>query len=84
MDIKKLLEIAVESNASDLHLVCGSPPTLRIDGELIPMEMDILTGEITKEMIYSLLNELQPFDGCGLPVYPFTGLPVSSDEVLTG
>ncbi len=59
MDIRKLLEIAVESNASDLHLVCGSPPTLRIDGELLPMEMEPLTGEQTKEMVYSILNEVQ-------------------------
>ncbi len=59
MDIKKLLEIAVESSASDLHLVVGAPPTLRIDGELVPMEMDKLNGAQTKEMIYSLLNEVQ-------------------------
>lgn len=59
MDIRKLLEIAVESNASDLHLVCGSPPTLRIDGELHPMEMEPVTGEQSKEMIYSVLNEVQ-------------------------
>lgn len=59
MDIRKLLEIAVESNASDLHIVCGSAPTLRIDGELLPMEMDALTGDESKEMIYSILNEVQ-------------------------
>ncbi len=59
MDIRKLLEIAVESNASDLHLVCGSPPTLRIDGELLPMEMEPLNGKQTKEMVYSILNEVQ-------------------------
>jgi len=59
MDIRKLLEIAVESNASDLHLVVGSPPTLRIDGRLMPMEMEVLTGKVSKELIYSILNEVQ-------------------------
>ncbi|MBI4846825.1 MAG: type IV pilus twitching motility protein PilT [Candidatus Omnitrophica bacterium] len=59
MDIRKLLEIAVESNASDLHLVVGVPPTLRIDGELVAMEMDKLNGEITKTMVYSILNDVQ-------------------------
>jgi twitching motility protein PilT len=59
MELKKLLEIAVESNASDLHLVVGSPPTLRIDGQLVPMEMEPLVGEQTKEMIYSILNDIQ-------------------------
>jgi twitching motility protein PilT len=59
MDLRKLLEIAVESNASDLHLVVGAPPTLRIDGELLPMEMEPLTGGKSKELIYSILNEVQ-------------------------
>ncbi|MBU4304237.1 MAG: type IV pilus twitching motility protein PilT [Candidatus Omnitrophica bacterium] len=59
MDIRKLLEIAVESNASDLHLVVGSPPTLRIDGELVTMELDKLTPEKNEEMISSILNDVQ-------------------------
>ena len=34
MDIKKLLKIATNKNASDLHIVSNKPPILRIDGEL--------------------------------------------------
>ncbi|MFH1459190.1 MAG: type IV pilus twitching motility protein PilT [Candidatus Omnitrophota bacterium] len=59
MEINKLLNIAVESNASDLHIVVGVPPTLRVDGELIPLEMDVLTPEASKIMIYSILNDVQ-------------------------
>ncbi len=59
MDVRDLLRTAVESNASDLHLVVGSPPTLRIDGVLAALEMPVLTGEDTKKMVYSILNEIQ-------------------------
>ena len=38
MDIKELLQEVVASKASDLHLRVPSPPILRVDGELIPLE----------------------------------------------
>ncbi|MCP4649985.1 MAG: type IV pilus twitching motility protein PilT [PVC group bacterium] len=57
MDIQSLLKLAVEKNASDLHLVVGSPPTLRIDGELETLEMDVLTPDESKKMIYSILTQ---------------------------
>ncbi len=59
MDIRKLLQIAVESNASDLHIVVGHAPTLRVDGELVNIEMDKIEGEEAKGMIYSILNNTQ-------------------------
>jgi len=59
MDIRELLKMATEQNASDLHLESGHPPTLRIDGELINMALPDLTPEDTRTMVYSLLNDLQ-------------------------
>jgi twitching motility protein PilT len=59
MDIKQLLKTAVNKNASDLHLTVGVPPILRIEGILVPIDMEILTPEISKELIYSILNESQ-------------------------
>ena len=35
-DIKELLQYAVEKDASDIHLTDGLPPTIRIDGLLVP------------------------------------------------
>lgn len=37
MEINDLLKIAVSQNASDLHIKVGSPPILRINGELTPL-----------------------------------------------
>ncbi len=38
MQINELLKEAYTRNASDLHIKVGSPPILRVDGELIPLE----------------------------------------------
>ena len=42
---KAILQAMVQQNASDLHLKVGRPPTLRIDGELKPLEMPPLKPE---------------------------------------
>ena len=59
MEIKELLIIAKEKEASDLHLNIGVPPVLRINGKLTKMNLPELTPEITHEMIYSILSEKQ-------------------------
>ncbi len=36
-NLHQLLKAMVEKGASDLHITTGSPPQLRIDGELVPL-----------------------------------------------
>ncbi len=46
MDIFRLLNLAKEKNASDLHLVFASPPMLRVNGSLEPVaDMGLLTPD---------------------------------------
>jgi twitching motility protein PilT len=59
MKIKDLLEITVDKKASDLHLIMGSPPILRIDGLLMPHGEKNLTEEEVKKLIFELLNDDQ-------------------------
>ena len=59
MDIKQLLETVVKRGASDLHLTVGVPPMLRIDGELISTDLDNLTPEDSKRLIYGILSDSQ-------------------------
>ncbi len=60
MDIQHLLHLTVNSKASDLHLIPGVPPSLRIDGELSFVSDALpLSGEDTHSMIFSLLNQSQ-------------------------
>ena len=37
MEIQEILEEALKMGASDVHLMVGTYPTLRINGELIPI-----------------------------------------------
>ncbi|MBI3443666.1 type IV pilus twitching motility protein PilT [Candidatus Woesebacteria bacterium] len=37
MNIKDLLQLTIDKNASDLHLIVGVPPNLRIEGVLYPI-----------------------------------------------
>ena len=59
MDLKSLLQIALEKDASDLHITENAPPILRIDGKLLFTDFNKLTREDTKNMIYSILNDEQ-------------------------
>ena len=44
MDVKNLFKIAAEKKASDLHLLVGQPPIIRIDGELVTVN-SVWTGK---------------------------------------
>jgi twitching motility protein PilT len=76
MDLKPILKKMIDSNASDLHLKVGTPPTLRINGELKPMEMDKLSKEgvriaasslMTKKQQEAFLKEKEADFGIGIP-----------------
>lgn len=60
MDIISLLKKANESNASDLHIKVGSPPVLRIDGELTPLTSEKrVSPEDVLKVVYSVLTNEQ-------------------------
>jgi len=51
MDMNKILEMAIEKDASDIHLIAGNKPILRISRELVPIDdMKVLTAEDMNEM----------------------------------
>jgi twitching motility protein PilT len=55
----ELLEVMVKKGASDLHITTGSPPRIRVDGKLIPMDLPPLSATDTKELCYSILTDAQ-------------------------
>src|SRR4030043_1258616 len=60
MDIKEYLQLTTEKNASDLHMVAGTPPTLRIDGELIPIPNEpVITSDDISKILPEILNSEQ-------------------------
>lgn len=60
MDLQQLLELTVKNNASDLHLIPGIPPALRIDGSLSYLGgLAMLSPESVESMVFSLLTPQQ-------------------------
>ncbi len=60
LSIKELLTKTIREGASDLHIVVGAPPMIRMHGGLEPMRgYERLSPEETQEVIYSVMNEDQ-------------------------
>lgn len=59
MNIQEYLEIVVKKEASDLHLIVGSPPMVRIDGALIPVGAAALSPEESESLVFELLSPEQ-------------------------
>ncbi|PIR58355.1 MAG: type IV pili twitching motility protein PilT, partial [Parcubacteria group bacterium CG10_big_fil_rev_8_21_14_0_10_35_15] len=60
MDLNKLLQLAVDKNASDLHLVSGYFPTVRVNGELFQLTtLKTIEPENVEKMLLSILNNEQ-------------------------
>jgi twitching motility protein PilT len=57
--ISVLLEALFERAASDLLLSVSTPPALRVDGRLVPMDLPALTPEDTDRMTRELLSPQQ-------------------------
>ena len=57
--IDKLLEIVKQASATDLHLVAGSMPMIRINSNLEKTHHRILTNENIRDLIYELLTDKQ-------------------------
>jgi len=57
--IHQLLKFMVDNDASDLHITPGTPPQLRIDGALRPLNVPTLSPPETKKISYSLLTDAQ-------------------------
>jgi twitching motility protein PilT len=57
--IDKLFKLMVAQNASDLHLSAGSPPYLRIHGEMALMDHPVLKSEDVQALTFEILTEKQ-------------------------
>jgi twitching motility protein PilT len=57
--IDSILQLVQAQGASDLHLVSGSPPMLRLHGDLQPIEFQPLTSEVIVGLLAEIMNEEQ-------------------------
>jgi twitching motility protein PilT len=60
VNLRALLEEMIEKDASDLHIVAGERPKIRVDGDIVNATTDeVLTPKDTLSLAYSVLTENQ-------------------------
>ena len=59
MELLDLMRKALEKGASDVHLVAGMKPSMRLNGEILDMEEPVLSAEECKKLTYSVMKEDQ-------------------------
>jgi twitching motility protein PilT len=59
VQLDQLLDEVVRLDASDLHLTAGSPPVVRVQGELHRLAMPELNGSDVRRIVLSMLTERQ-------------------------
>lgn len=62
MDFEGLLKLMVNKRASDLFITAGVPPSLKINGRVLPVGQRALSPEKSREVVLSIMNEEQRRD----------------------
>jgi twitching motility protein PilT len=57
--LHQLLKTLVEQSGTDLHITTNSPPQIRINGRLVPLQMPPMSAPETKQLVYSVLTDNQ-------------------------
>jgi len=59
MEFEKLLRLMVEKGGSDLFITAGVPPSMKVNGKVLPVTKNALTPEQTREFVYGAMNDKQ-------------------------
>ncbi len=51
MTIQQLLQYVIDNKGSDLHVVAGAPPTIRLDGALVPVAGETAVTPLTAQQL---------------------------------
>ena len=62
MDFEGLLKFMVGKKASDLFITAGIPPSMKINGKVVPVTQKELSPEKAREVVLSIMNEEQRRD----------------------
>ena len=57
--IDKILSHAVKAGASDVHLKVGYRPTLRLHGQIVPIETEVIDSNSIEKIIEGIFSETQ-------------------------
>ncbi|MBT8485018.1 MAG: type IV pilus twitching motility protein PilT [Phycisphaerales bacterium] len=59
MQFVEILRTAHEHGASDIHLISGHPPMMRVNTVMTPLEFPVLTPDVMEEQLRSMISETQ-------------------------
>jgi|TARA_R110001583_G_scaffold24486_4_gene89414 twitching motility protein PilU len=59
VEIEKLLKIMQDKGASDLFISAGVAPSIKINGQMIPMSSNALSPEQAREVVLGVMNDQQ-------------------------
>ena len=59
MDITELLAFSVQHDASDLHLSTGTPPSIRVDGDVRKLNIPAFDAKDVNSLVYDIMNDRQ-------------------------
>lgn len=59
MEFERLLAMMVEKGASDLFVTAGVPPSIKLNGKVVPVTTTPLSPEKTREVVLGVMNEQQ-------------------------
>lgn len=62
MEIDRLLQVMVEKGASDLFITTGVPPSIKVNGKVVPVTTTKLTPEKCRETVLSVMTDSQRKD----------------------
>lgn len=62
IELNTLLNMAIEKNASDIFITVGVPPTLKIQGKLVPTNSKVLLPEDAERMVRELIVKETNFE----------------------
>ncbi len=59
MEFEKLLRLMVEKGGSDLFITAGVPPSMKVNGKIMPVSKTPMSPEMTRETVHGVMNEQQ-------------------------
>lgn len=59
MDFDKLLQLMVKQNGSDLFITADVPPSMKVNGQILPIGKTALTPQQTMSLVTSIMTDKQ-------------------------
>lgn len=59
MEFEELLKFMVQKGASDLFITAGVPPSMKVNGKVVPVTKNSLSPEKTRETVFGVMSDAQ-------------------------